>query len=373
MRTQSRACGAGTLSVPTAPPPTLGDEIADGTSSPSDGLVLAWGWNAHGQLGLGDDNVRPDPRPLRSLLASGVRICFLSAGSSHSVAVDDRGGAYSFGGNSHGQLGVGDCGDRLVPCRLDTDGQRVVDVACGARHTVLCTARGRVFGCGDHAQGQLGLGPLSDDPSAVSLDLVESLNVRPRTLASMSGVRCSALSAGFAHTLFLTRPGQVLACGAGESGQLGTGSAEERVTSPAVVGGLASVACCAVAAGNYHSCALARDGGGVYTWGEGRYGRLGHGTAASELLPRLVHGLLATKVDVLTCGGACTACIDDGGGLWTWGSASWGQCGHGTQVIDELEPRYVQALAAYPLRSVGCAEDHMVGVSRGGQVRSLGH
>ena len=52
-----------------------------------------------------------------------------------------------------------------------------------------------------------------------------------------------------------------------------------------------------------------------------RYGRLGHGLNSSERMPRLVLGPLAgVRVQMIACGGACTACIDEAGQLWTWGS-----------------------------------------------------
>ena len=43
------------------------------------------------------------------------------------------------------------------------------------------------------------------------------------------------------------------------------------VFTPSSVAELAIIACSAIACGNYHSCALSRDDGVVYTWGEGRY------------------------------------------------------------------------------------------------------
>ena len=48
-----------------------------------------------------------------------------------------------------------------------------------------------------------------------------------------------------------------------------------------------------VAAGGAHSAAIAADGS-LYTWGKGRYGRLGHGDSDDQMKPKLVetlHGL----------------------------------------------------------------------------------
>jgi alpha-tubulin suppressor-like RCC1 family protein len=104
---------------------------------------------------------------------------------------------------------------------------------------------------------------------------------------------------------------------------------------PAMLEALATVPCRTVGAGNFHSVALARDDGGLYTWGEGRFGRLGHGVASVEVVPRLVSALLGVRVTTVACGGACTAAIDEAGVLWTWGSQTWGQCGHGSVRDDD--------------------------------------
>ena len=172
-------------------------------------------------------------------------------------------------------------------------------LSLGQRHSCAIMLSGTLQCWGSNSNGQLGLGTPADD------DLV----LRPETLTALSGTRVVAVACGFAHTLFLSRPGAVLACGAGECGQLGLGSVHERPTSavlgtkqeqlrvaapngrcaghdvftltsvctphdvftPTSVAELAIVACSAIATGNYHSCALSRDDGVVYTWGEGRY------------------------------------------------------------------------------------------------------
>lgn len=45
-----------------------------------------------------------------------------------------------------------------------------------------------------------------------------------------------------------------------------------------------------VAAGGAHSAAVTADGE-LYTWGKGRYGRLGHGDSDDQLRPKLVDAL----------------------------------------------------------------------------------
>jgi alpha-tubulin suppressor-like RCC1 family protein len=42
--------------------------------------------------------------------------------------------------------------------------------------------------------------------------------------------------------------------------------------------------------------------GELYTWGKGRYGRLGHGDSDDQLKPKLVEALLGYRVIDVACG-----------------------------------------------------------------------
>ena len=49
-------------------------------------------------------------------------------------------------------------------------------------------------------------------------------------------------------------------------------------------------------------CALFSDLGELYTWGKGRYGRLGHGDSEDQTKPKLVEALLGYRVIDVACG-----------------------------------------------------------------------
>jgi alpha-tubulin suppressor-like RCC1 family protein len=76
--------------------------------------VYAWGWNEHGQLGLGDTAVRLTPTKVPGLSA----VKAIAAGFSHSLALTESGEVYAWGSNEHGQLGLGDTEDRLIPTKV---------------------------------------------------------------------------------------------------------------------------------------------------------------------------------------------------------------------------------------------------------------
>ena len=86
--------------------------------------------------------------------------------------------------------------------------------------------------------------------------------------------------AGGSKTLFaVTATGAVFACGEGQQGRLGIGGIGS-VQKPVRLSSLENVFITKVAvhSGGRHAMALSREGA-VYSWGDGEYGRLGHGDA----------------------------------------------------------------------------------------------
>ena len=269
--------------VEASPQPTDEDER---TEERPPYTVYGFGWNGHGQLGTGDVVERSAPRPLKSLSTAGVRACLISCGSTHSCCIDQHGGVWTWGANGHGQLGVGDRGTRLEPTRITCDGQRVTDVAAGSSHTLLCTARGRAFACGSNEHGQCGLtvDEMADVSFAASpVGSSSTTLLQPMVITALLGLRIVHVAAGFNHSMLRSRPGGILTCGGGDLGQCGNGETAAVNAPPGSVSGLDATPASAIACGNFHSVALSREDGMVYTWGEGRYGRLGHGTVEIAL------------------------------------------------------------------------------------------
>ena len=97
------------------------------------------------------------------------RVRQASAGSVHSVVVTEAGELYAMGYNGEGRLGLGSsasvdggapfCTRKSEPTLVETlAGTPVVDVAAGLDHTLARTADGRIFSWGGNDHGQTGLG-----------------------------------------------------------------------------------------------------------------------------------------------------------------------------------------------------------------------
>jgi RCC1 and BTB domain-containing protein len=64
-----------------------------------------------------------------------------------------------------------------------------------------------------------------------------------------------------------------------------------------------------------------------YTWGEGKFGRLGHGAERNCHSPRLVESLLGKRPRQIACGGFHSAVITQDGKMYTFGGGEHGQLG----------------------------------------------
>ena len=67
-----------------------------------------------------------------------------------------------------------------------------------------------------------------------------------------------------------------------------------------------------MACGAAHSVCIAASGE-VYSWGCGKYGRLGHGSEASEPQPRVVEALRGMRCVQIASGGAHNLALVSGG------------------------------------------------------------
>uniref|UniRef100_A0A6I8P1W7 Uncharacterized protein n=1 Tax=Ornithorhynchus anatinus TaxID=9258 RepID=A0A6I8P1W7_ORNAN len=92
--------------------------------------------------------------------------------------------------------------------------RRVIQVACGDRHSMALTRDGELFSWGDDEHGQLGL-----ERAWVPCPA-------PQRVCALAGVPLARMEAGGAHSLALSATGAVFAWGRNDRGQLGLGHAQ---------------------------------------------------------------------------------------------------------------------------------------------------
>lgn len=119
------------------------------------GKVWAWGAGEKGQIGDGLATKTLLPKQLDSLSRKIVQI---AAGNNFSLALDSEGNVWAWGANDKGQLGVGsDKAQSNVPVMIDGITEKVVQISAGADHAVLLTRGNKLYTWGSNSHGQLGI------------------------------------------------------------------------------------------------------------------------------------------------------------------------------------------------------------------------
>ncbi|XP_076159819.1 RCC1 and BTB domain-containing protein 1 isoform X2 [Alosa pseudoharengus] len=183
-----------------------------------DGDLYAWGHNGYSQLGNGTTNQGVAPVLVTTNLQS-KRITEVSCGSHHSMALTSEGEVYAWGYNNCGQVGSGSTANQPTPRKVSNclQNKHVVSLTCGQTSSMAVVDNGEVYGWGYNGNGQLGLGNNGNQ-------------LTPCRLAALQGYCVLQIASGYAHTLALTDEGLLYAWGANTYGQLGTGNKSNQLS-----------------------------------------------------------------------------------------------------------------------------------------------
>ena len=303
--------------------------------------LLGWGQNIFSSLGLDDD--------------------------------EDRGGALQGGGP--GQSTQADAGGlfyqpRPIPMPASLALERIKMIACSPRHTLLLTAVGNIFVCGENSEGALGTGDLRRRTNVVLLSWPADPHAPSAPPPRISKVAAGSGSIG-SHSMAIDSDGRLYAWGvpyaSGHGGVrpvlqptlLSTFPLDARDTPPAgqgreqeqddegdAVSRMAagcSPACKDVACGGGFTVAVLSSGA-VYSWGAWLFGKLGQGPtptisshrtrgrgghklARFQMTPARVVGI--RQAESVSCGEAHALCLTASGKVYAWGHNACGQLGLG--------------------------------------------
>ena len=304
-----------------------------------------------------------------------------------------------------GVAGGGDGPSGKAPALLE--GQSSLDAfsaACGQHHGTAIDSNGVVYTWGSGSSGQLGHG------AAVAPQ-------KPHAVKWLQEQRIQNVAAGPCSTAAISSEGRLFLWGRthlskstgspSTEGQRSNGRDDSRagehvgdaiawLPTPIDLGDKVKVSC--VACGPWHTAVVCRRGG-LYTWGQGTFGALGHGDLKPQGRPRRVERLAGYRSVTVSAGAWHTAAIvaapsdrwpserceghlpgtpstpttHAGGHFWlyTWGDGSHGKLGHGDEK-KRLVPEQVLALGSESIVRVACASYHTVGVGDDGKMWTWG-
>jgi len=125
-----------------------------------DDTLWAWGNNSDGQLGddtSGSGTNKRSPVKVGTTdqqAQAGWKWKAVSACWYHTVAIKEDGTLWAWGGNSNGQLGIGNISQQTIPVSTGTDKWRAVFT--GGNHTIALKDDGVLWSWGGNSFGQLG-------------------------------------------------------------------------------------------------------------------------------------------------------------------------------------------------------------------------
>lgn len=178
--------------------------------------------------------------------------------------------------------------------------------------------------------------------------------MRCKVLGDLTNKQITSVNCGNSFSIGLTESGQVFAWGIGKSGSLGHGEILTVSHKPKLLTfqcksedtlnatdpekrreNEKSETIIAIAAGQTHCLALTKDAG-VYSWGNGQGGRLGHGDNVGQNVPEKIRFFDNIKIIDIACGDQHSGCINEQGQVYVWGVGLNGRLGIGTDTDRDL-------------------------------------
>uniref|UniRef100_A0A5F8AS02 Retinitis pigmentosa GTPase regulator n=1 Tax=Macaca mulatta TaxID=9544 RepID=A0A5F8AS02_MACMU len=250
--------------------------------------LYVFGSNNWGQLGLGSKSTISKPTCVKALKPEKVKLA--ACGRNHTLVSTEGGNVYATGGNDEGQLGLGDTEERNTfhVISFFTSEHKIKQLSAGSNTSAALTEDGRLFMWGDNSEGQIGLKNVTNVcvPHQVTI-----------------GKPVSWISCGYYHSAFVTK-NAVYTFGLGQFGQLGLGTFLFETSEPKVIENIRDHTISYISCGENHT-ALITDIGLMYTFGDGRHGKLGLGLEnfTNHFTPTLCSNFLRFIVKLVACGG----------------------------------------------------------------------
>jgi alpha-tubulin suppressor-like RCC1 family protein len=268
--------------------------------------AYAWGANSSGSLGVGTTDSVNAPKLTKAV--SNFPISQISTSSTHSLFVDDKGNVYASGSNANGELGDGTTKDSSTPVKVTLPLRYGVpdyatQVWTGNGVSFMEGGYGDIYSWGSNENGLTGLGQTTGNtltPTSTNFSLVDS--------------ESASLSVGATHVTAVHYDSvdgdQLYAWGSNATSQLGNPALGSDVTAkPTRIlipdpeeETTKSVSVCSTDADGIESC-------------------------EDKIVPKSYSELIGLAPKYLANGNGFSVAVTNGGEIYTWGKNDTGQLG----------------------------------------------
>ncbi|RWS18306.1 hypothetical protein B4U80_02319, partial [Leptotrombidium deliense] len=177
------------------------------------------------------------------------------------------------------------------------------------------------------------------------------------------------IACGGAHSAAITANGELYTFGKGRYGRLGHGDSEDQLR-PKIVEALLGhfVVHAACGSGDAQTLCITEDDDSVWSWGDGDYGKLGRGGSDGCKLPLKIDSLTNLGVMQVECGSQFSVALTRSGSLFTWGKGDYHRLGHGNDDQHVRKPKKVAALDGKKVVAIAVGSLHCIAVTDEGDV-----
>eukprot|EP01130_Rhizamoeba_saxonica_P000173 TRINITY_DN10170_c0_g1_i1.p1 TRINITY_DN10170_c0_g1~~TRINITY_DN10170_c0_g1_i1.p1 ORF type:complete len:1458 (+),score=309.36 TRINITY_DN10170_c0_g1_i1:148-4374(+) len=265
--------------------------------------IYTFGDGSCGQLGLGDTSTREYPTKIVGI--DGLRVEDISCGHSHVVLLCRNGELWTWGNGSSGQLGHGDTDDRLVPTMVEyLLGKHIKSVDCGSYHTIAITDIENIYTWGS--------GNKSPDPS-------DSNYMFPSIVNSLRGTHLTHIYCGNTHNIGLTGNGDMYIWNSNSENNSKNINHQKPMNQKMTI---------------------------ITAWSDSDSESTISSSPTVQLsqsTPSIVSSMNDKNIEDVSCGNDFTLFLDDNGSVYSWGSGKFGKLGHG-ETCDKMRPEKITSL-----------------------------
>ena len=317
----------------------------------ADGTVQSWGLNLDGQLGNGlNTNTN---FPVTALIDS---VIYLSSGGAsangYTLAVKSNGTVWAWGGNTYGNLGDGTYVSRNTPVQVPN----LINI----NSVVVPTVQVRAFSLALDNDGIIWA--WGENNSGVLGNGTTNNRITPGQVPGLFNVK-KITAGGSGNVIALCEDGSVWTWGENNLGQLGDGTTTTKLT-PVQLFGLPPMI--DIAAGFQHGLGLSVDSN-VWAWGVNSAGEIGDDSLITRLNPIRLFSL--SGISKVFAGFRTSFALKNDSSLWAWGVNNYGQLGIGT-LDSSLHP--VQVLTS-DITDIGVGGYQVLALNKDGRLWSWGH